>query len=1036
MGQITTGTGLISGLDIQGIVDQLIAIESRPRQIITQRNTVLQAQQAAFQDINAKLFSLDFAIDTLTKESTYQSTRATSSNENVITATSGNTATAGSYQFTVDKLVSSQQLITQGFKDADNTPVGAGTLTFEFGDARLDSNTDLRTLNGGEGINRGRILIGDRSGATQLIDLSRAVTVDDVLDEINNAVSINVTASVEGDQLVITDTTGATTANLSISDVGTTGTATSLGIAGSVAATSLTGTQINTLGNATQLADLRDGKGIGVKDGVNDFFVNDGAINFNVNLDGASTLGDVIDTINAAATTAGAAVTASVSDDGVGLKLDGAATVTALNDSNAASNLGILTLDGSGNGGRLVASLNSKLINGISGGAGFENVLVDRSVLDADSPFADLFNGAGITTSGTPVADVDIRLSNGQQFIYDFDSYTTVGDFIDDVNNNSGGAISAAINADNTLTLTDNSGGGLNFRVFNLGTATVADELGISGSYPSTTITSSDLNPVPTEQTLSGVGSVTFTDRSGATESIDFSAVESISEALDLINNAATVSFTASLNNAGNGIKLTDTSGGSGDITIGDDSGAFAAAFGINGTFSGTNTIEGRDVDFGYVDTSTLLSSLNGGQGVSSGSFVITDSSGQSATVDLSQGNETTIQSVLDEINSRGLDINARVNDTGDGIIIEDLGPGTVALTVEESGSTTAADLGILGSAANAGDDLDGSYEKTITISDTDTLSDVAKLINDAGFDVAATVINDGSSANPFRLSLASTNAGSDGAFLFDDGGIGLSTTTLAEAQDAVVFFGGSDPASAITITSASNTLDSVIPGATINLVSSSDAPVEVNVSRSNTSITTAVKKFVTDFNTLMSTIESLDSYDAETEERGLLLGDSTLARVRSSLFRVVINRNGDLTSQYNTLSSVGITVGTGATLELDEAKFTQALSNNREAVEALFTFKETEEDADGDDVTTARGIGVAIQEVLDRLTDSTNGTMQLKIDSISRQVEFNNERVEDFDLRLAAKRAQFEAEFAAMERSLALLQDQSAALQSLQSLQ
>jgi len=1032
MGQITTGTGLVSGLDIQGIVDQLIAVERRPRSIISNRNAVLQAQQAAFQDINAKLLSLDFSIDTLTNESTYKSTKASTSNENVITATSGSTATPGSYQFTVDKLVSSQQLISQGFVDADTSPVGAGTLTFEFGDARLDSDTDLRTLHGGEGISRGKVLISDRTGASEIVDLSRAVKVNDVLDAINNSVGINVTASVEGDQIVITDTTGSTTANLSISDVGTTGTATSLGIVGSVADTSITGTQINTLGDNTQLADLRDGKGISIKGGVNDFQVSDGTTSFSLNLEGSTTLGQVIDAINDAADTAGASVTATVSDDGVGLKLDGAATVTALNSSGAAQDLGLLSLDGAGNGSRLVANLNSKLLNGINGGKGFEDVLVDESVLATDTPIADLFGGAGLSTSGTPQNDLDIRASNGQQFIFDLDGYTTVGDFLDDINNNTGGNLSAAISG-NTIELTDNTGGGLDFRVFNLNGSTAADELGIAGSYNSATITSDDLSPVATPQTYSGQGSVTFTDRSGASETIDFYSAQSVSEVLDLINNAGTVSFTASLNNAGNGIELTDTSGGSGDITIADDNGAFAAAFGIAGTFSGTNSVEGRDVDFAYIDGSTLLSSLNGGQGVSSGQFIITDSSGSSATVDLSQGNEKTIQSVLDEINSRGIDVVARVNDTGDGIILEDTGPGTVALTVEESGSSTAADLGILGTAAEAGDNLDGSFEKTIEITDTDTLNDVASKISEAGLDVAATVINDGSSANPYRLSLASTNPGSDGAFLFDDGGIGINAQTIARAQDAVVFFGGSDPASAITITSASNTLEDVIPGATINLVSSSDTPVEVNISRSNTSITNAVSKFVDDFNTLMGTITQLDSYDAETEEKGLLLGDGTLSRVRNSLYRVVINRNGDLTSQYNTLSSVGIKVGTGATLEFDQTKFQEALANDRGAVEALFTFKETEENSEGDEVTTSRGIGVDIQETLDRLTDSTNGAVQLKIDAISRQVEFNNDRLEDFDDRLAAKRARYEAEFAAMERSLALLQDQSAALQSLQ---
>ncbi len=537
----------------------------------------------------------------------------------MLTATSDIGAPAGNYNFTVKQLVSAQQSLTRGFADRSETTLGAGTLTFDRGDARLDRDTQLRQLNSGAGVDRGQIRITDRSGNSAVVDLSTAITIDDVTEAINAATGINVTASVDGDHLALTDNTGQTASNLVVENVGAHTTATSLGLADSVASGTLTGSQINTVGADTLLNDLNDGNGVSIKDGAADFRLAaaDGST-YDIDLTDAATVGDVIDAIN---NTAGGAVTASVASDGVSIQLadntTGGSTfaVTALNSSQAGDDLGLIGSDGDGDsiitGHRLLSEMNSKLTRFLNGGAGV------------------------------------------------------------------------------------------------------------------------------------GLGTISITDRSGASDSIDLTSAASISDIVDRINNAS-VNVTASLNHAGNGIALTDGSGGSNDLVISDGSGTAAADLNIAGTYS-SDSVDSGNLQFQYLTLATRIESL----GITRGKFTITDSSGQSGTVDLTQGNEVTIADVLSEINSRGLQINARLNDTGDGILIEDTGPGAVNLKVEEKGSTTAADLGLLGEVQNAGDDLDGSYEKSVTIESTDTLDDVVKKINDAGVFAKAAVISDGSSAAP-----------------------------------------------------------------------------------------------------------------------------------------------------------------------------------------------------------------------------------------------------------------------------------------------
>ena len=913
MGQISTGVGLISGLPIADIIDQLIAIESRPKQFVESRIAVLQSQQVAFQDINAKLLALKLRGDTLSAIGTFRGTQAASSNESILTATSSSGATPGSYTFISDRLVSTQQMISQGFVDSDTTPIGAGTLTFEFGDARLDIDTDLSALNGGTGTTRGKVRITDRSGASAVVDLSRALTVDDVLNEINNSVGISVTARVVDDRFELEDTSGSTTTNLSVSDLGATGTTASLGLDAAAVGNTLSGNQANLVNSDTLLSFLNDGHGVDINDSIPGHirFQRRAGDTVDIDLAGAATLGEVVDAIN---TQAAGAVTASINAANTGLDLvdngpDLGSTfeVQSLNGSNAASDLGILLTDDDNDGAiagrRSIATINSKLVRNLNGGSG------------------------------------------------------------------------------------------------------------------------------------ANLGQILITNRSAVPTAVDLSSADSVAEVLQLIN-ASGADVTASLNQAGNGILLTDQTGDTAsDLIVADVTGTGAVDLNIAGSFT-ADEVNSGSLQYRYITDQTLLASLNGGQGISRGKFSITDSSGVSATVDLSQGNETRVQDVLDEINSRGLLINARINDNGDGILIEDLGPGTVNLKVQESGSTTAADLGLKGEAENPGDDLNGSFEKTVTIEATDTLEDVATKINDAGIDVVGTVINDGSALTPYRLSLTSKKAGTAGAFVFDDGGLDFAAVTLSSARDAVAFFGSADPASGIAIRSTTNTLNDVVPGATIDLRGTGADPATVTISRDDAAITEAVQGFVDDFNSVVDTLNTYDTYDAETQRRGLLLGDSTVGLVRNSIFRLANSVSTDLSGQFTNLAQVGVTIGTGAKMSFNPARFAAALQSDRNAVEALFTFKETETDeVTGETVISAAGVGARIDELLETLTDSATGTLQSRLDSMDQQIQLSNRRIEQLDDQLDSKRARLEAQFVAMERSLAQIQGQSNALTSLQGL-
>ena len=102
MGRISSNVGLISGLNIKDIVDQLIDIAATPRDILVDRTKGLQGQQTAIGTLSAKLISIQFEMGKLAGSSLYASKKATSSDTTSLTASISNAANAvnSTYSFT------------------------------------------------------------------------------------------------------------------------------------------------------------------------------------------------------------------------------------------------------------------------------------------------------------------------------------------------------------------------------------------------------------------------------------------------------------------------------------------------------------------------------------------------------------------------------------------------------------------------------------------------------------------------------------------------------------------------------------------------------------------------------------------------------------------------------------------------------------------------------------------------------------------------------------------------------------------------
>src|SRR5262245_48292063 len=392
MGRIQSSTGLTTGIDIQGTVQKLMQIEGIPRDTLTARMKDAQAQQAAVTDLTALTVGIQLAIERLKKPELFNSTTVTSSNPNVLTATTSSSATPGQYQFVPVRVAQANHALSSGVAASD-AALGGGTFTFRFG-GEIDTAANLGDLNGGAGVARGQIKITDRSGAVATVDLRFAQTIDDVIAAINSTEGISVTATTDGDHLVLHDHTGDV-GNLRVQEVGNGTTAAVLGLAGiNVAADAANGQDLVALFSGLRLDQLRDGNGLSLRPALDDLsvsFRNGTSLNINLDPIGPATpktLGDLLARINAADPTR---LSAQISADGQRIELNdltaggGTFAVTSPLGGSVAEELG-LTGPAVGNtitGTRIISGLKTTLLGSLGGGSGLGTLgvlsLTDRS---------------------------------------------------------------------------------------------------------------------------------------------------------------------------------------------------------------------------------------------------------------------------------------------------------------------------------------------------------------------------------------------------------------------------------------------------------------------------------------------------------------------------------------------------------------------------------------------------------------------------------------------------------------------------------
>jgi flagellar hook-associated protein 2 len=132
--------GVGSGLDVNSIVTQLVAIERQPITKLQKQASSLQTQLSAFGKLKSNLSALRDAASALSSTTTWRQTTGTSSDSASVAVTTDANNRPGSYSVLVTKLASSQSNVSTTFASSAAL-VGEGSLRIELGTWGAGSST-------------------------------------------------------------------------------------------------------------------------------------------------------------------------------------------------------------------------------------------------------------------------------------------------------------------------------------------------------------------------------------------------------------------------------------------------------------------------------------------------------------------------------------------------------------------------------------------------------------------------------------------------------------------------------------------------------------------------------------------------------------------------------------------------------------------------------------------------------------------------------------------------------------------------------
>jgi flagellar hook-associated protein 2 len=297
-----------------------------------------------------------------------------------------------------------------------------------------------------------------------------------------------------------------------------------------------------------------------------------------------------------------------------------------------------------------------------------------------------------------------------------------------------------------------------------------------------------------------------------------------------------------------------------------------------------------------------------------------------------------------------------------------------------------------------------------ISISASDTVSDVASKINGSNAGVTASVLKDASGE---RLLLRSKSTGLESGFrlsVMEGGDTDINSAGNTDATGLSRLVAGSTvtqvaanakaTVNGIAVTSATNTFADTVSGVTFKAEQITTAPIEISVAKDNSVVQKNVDEFVAAYNAINQILNEATKYDPATKSAGMLQGDSTAVALQNSL-RSAIQSVTNGKEGFQRLADVGITLQRGGDLAVDSTKFSKAMNENMDDVKSLFR---------NPDPGAASGVAVRVKALATNLLGN-DGFFKSKDDTLNLSLKRNEKdrvatqaKIDAFEKRITAR--------------------------------
>jgi len=212
----------------------------------------------------------------------------------------------------------------------------------------------------------------------------------------------------------------------------------------------------------------------------------------------------------------------------------------------------------------------------------------------------------------------------------------------------------------------------------------------------------------------------------------------------------------------------------------------------------------------------------------------------------------------------------------------------------------------------------------------------------------------------------------------------------IQTASDAVFDYNN------VEIERSSNKITDLIPGVTINLLSTGDS--QVNIQSNVDGITKSIQQFVADYNAMISNLQNLTAFDKDSGNVGLFQGNSDFTmispRLSSDMFDTMLNYT-TTQSDFNgnsyqakaifSAADLGLSMNRTGMLSFDVSKFKDTYSKHPDLVEQFATDAFTKMKNDLDSMATGNNSAL---ELLSQEIENEEKSYQKRIDAMNQYLD------------------------------------------------